>query len=240
MQIHGLPLDRQNEANLRRLGAILGNVKEVDMVSNGPVAGKRFVRVRVGIDVNSPLSTGFPLNRKDLPILWIPFKYEKLGNFCYGCGVMGHEVRVCPDPENQRLWAEQNTLGIFGNWLRAENNKFQPGIDLEGLRTSDMVECSKHTEVELVAVAETSKPPGNQVCGNKAYNLWTDAIQLALDSWTEVQQRAPMDQSESYVAETLEERNDKEARAAMGREESEKQARDLQLSCHLGFEEMLK
>ena len=79
-----------------------------------------------------------------------------------------------------------NTLGVFGNWLRAENNEFQPGIDLEGLRTSDMTECSKHIEVDLVVVARTSKPPGNQVRGNEAHNSWTDAIQLALDSWIEV------------------------------------------------------
>ena len=44
-----------------------------------------------------------------------------------------------------------------------------------------------------------------------------------------------MDQSECWVAETPKERIDKEVRAAMGREESEKQARDLQLSCHLGL-----
>jgi hypothetical protein len=71
----------------------------------------------VGIDVHTPLPTGFLLDREDLdlPVLWIPFKYEKLGSFCYGCGVMGHDIRLCSDPENQRLWKDRVTFGIFGN-----------------------------------------------------------------------------------------------------------------------------
>ena len=37
-------------------------------------------------------------------------------------------------------------MGIFGNWLRADNGEFQPGIDLINLRNSDIIECSASKE----------------------------------------------------------------------------------------------
>jgi hypothetical protein len=103
----------------------------------------KFVKVRVGIDVNRPLTTGFPLVREDFSVLWIPFKFEKLGSFCYGCGILGHDIKDCADEEIQKLWKEGITLGVSGNWLRAENNEYQPGIDLEALSKVDIAECSK-------------------------------------------------------------------------------------------------
>jgi hypothetical protein len=148
VQIHGLPLDRQNEVNLKRLGGILGTVLEVDLAGNGTRAGCRFVRVRVGLDVNLPLKTGFPLERDKLPVLWIPFKFEKLGSFCYSCGVLGYDIRGCPDPENQRRWSDRTNLGVFRNWLRAESRELQPGTDLGELRSSDMAECSRKMRKE--------------------------------------------------------------------------------------------
>uniref|UniRef100_A0A2N9ID60 Reverse transcriptase domain-containing protein n=1 Tax=Fagus sylvatica TaxID=28930 RepID=A0A2N9ID60_FAGSY len=107
------------------------SVLEEDLIGNGEGAGKRYVRVRVSMVVDNPLITGFPLDRESLPTLWIPFKYEKLGNFCYGCGRLGDDIKDCPDDEVRLLWRDKLTNGIYGNWLRADNNEFQPGIDLE-------------------------------------------------------------------------------------------------------------
>ena len=143
VQIHGLLLNRQNPQNLQELGRIFRSVLEEDLIGNGEGAGKRYVRVRVSMVVDNPLITGFPLDRESLPTLWIPFKYEKLGNFCYGCGRLGDDIKDCPDDEVQLLWRDKLTNGIYGNWLRADNNEFQLGIDLEGLYTSDMAKCSQ-------------------------------------------------------------------------------------------------
>jgi hypothetical protein len=74
-------------------------VLEEDLIGNEEGAGKRYVRVRVSMVVDNPLITGFPLVRESFPTLWIPFKYEKLGNFCYGCGHLGHDIKDCPNDE---------------------------------------------------------------------------------------------------------------------------------------------
>lgn len=52
----------------------------------GPGAGiwRNNVRVQVEMDTSCPLVPGFPLERNQLPDLWVPFKYEKLGNFALG------------------------------------------------------------------------------------------------------------------------------------------------------------
>uniref|UniRef100_A0A2N9HFT5 Reverse transcriptase domain-containing protein n=1 Tax=Fagus sylvatica TaxID=28930 RepID=A0A2N9HFT5_FAGSY len=39
--------------------------------------------------------------------------------------------RIALDDEVRLLWRDKLTNGIYGNWLRADNNEFQPGIDLE-------------------------------------------------------------------------------------------------------------
>lgn len=63
---------------------------------------------------------------------WLPFKYESLPGYCYGCGCMGHNVKDCDEilatkkdkPEDElpysiALRAESTAVGresmIFGN-----------------------------------------------------------------------------------------------------------------------------
>jgi hypothetical protein len=51
-------------------------------------------------------------------------------------------VKACRDGEVQALWKKGITMGVHGNWLRAESSEFQPRIDLEALKYSDLAECS--------------------------------------------------------------------------------------------------
>jgi hypothetical protein len=105
--------------------------------------------VRVGIDVSRPLPTGFPMVKKDLYVLWNPFKYEKLGSVSYGCCILGHDIKDCPDEETQKLWKEGITLGIHGNWLKAENSEFQPGIDLVRLNKYNKTSVAGRSQTTL-------------------------------------------------------------------------------------------
>jgi hypothetical protein len=45
----------------------------------------------------------------------ILFTYEHLPDFCYICGVIGHNDRGCPNKQNLGVGHE------FGSWLRAED-----------------------------------------------------------------------------------------------------------------------
>ncbi|KAL0000840.1 hypothetical protein SO802_014621 [Lithocarpus litseifolius] len=87
----------QSKDNVLKIGSIAGRALDTDLVGPGLGIWSRCVRVQVEMDISCPLVPGFPLERDHLPVLWIPFKFEKLGNFCFGCGMLGHDHRSCQD-----------------------------------------------------------------------------------------------------------------------------------------------
>ena len=77
--------------NLLKIGRMAGYALETDFIVPSEGVWRRYIQVRVEVDVNCPFVPGFPLERDHLPDLWIHFKYEKLGNFCFGCDLLGHD-----------------------------------------------------------------------------------------------------------------------------------------------------
>ncbi|CAO2821180.1 unnamed protein product [Amaranthus hypochondriacus] len=53
-----------------------------------------YIRLRVGINLDKPLLRGTWLPRKN-DKAWVKFKYEKLPNYCYVCGYLGHVEDEC-------------------------------------------------------------------------------------------------------------------------------------------------
>ena len=88
------------------------------------LVGGDFLRVHVEIDVSKPLCRGRRVALDDNTEQWISFKYEKLPNFCYWCGLISHDGKDCD------LWLarkdSRNTEPTeYGPWLRA--TPFNPG-----------------------------------------------------------------------------------------------------------------
>ncbi|GLU07189.1 hypothetical protein SLE2022_241560 [Rubroshorea leprosula] len=87
-QIHGLPPDRMTEATGKRIGGEIGRLVEVD-AGEGDAWGVEYIRVRVFIDVRKPLRRGISLSLLS-GLIWVDFRYERLPNFCYCCGMLDH------------------------------------------------------------------------------------------------------------------------------------------------------
>ncbi|CAA2970308.1 Endonuclease exonuclease phosphatase [Olea europaea subsp. europaea] len=111
VQVHGLPINYLSQENVSKIGEYLGIFVCADRtVFDGKFCWRKFLRLRVILDVRNPILTGFWLRRPGLKDIWIDFKYEKLGQFCYKCGRIGNHYLRCKFSAGKAK---------FGPWLRA-------------------------------------------------------------------------------------------------------------------------
>ncbi|KAL0326477.1 UNVERIFIED_CONTAM: hypothetical protein Sangu_1725700 [Sesamum angustifolium] len=117
IHIHGLPLGKMNQDVASYIGRKLGKVKEVDKDSSGDIWGSS-VRIRVSIDITKPLKRALKLRTVLGDEHLVTFTYERLPNFCYLCGCLGHLARQC-ETQLQDDFRDPRENSPYGNWLCA-------------------------------------------------------------------------------------------------------------------------
>ncbi|XP_071917145.1 uncharacterized protein [Coffea arabica] len=114
VQLWNLPIHWITKDIGRKIGGVFSSVREVIAPNGGGKKGK-LLKILVEMDLTKPMLRGTTVKLRGSS-RWIDFKYEKCPDFCYCCGVMGHNERSCRerggnmDKENQ-----------YGAWLRASN-----------------------------------------------------------------------------------------------------------------------
>ncbi|GMN29722.1 hypothetical protein TIFTF001_051734 [Ficus carica] len=80
-----------------KIGNGIGKFLDVDTDRNGRCPGM-FMRLRVQIDVSKPLRRGAMVQLGcNGAKVWTSFKYERVPDFCFGCGRIGHGRLECVD-----------------------------------------------------------------------------------------------------------------------------------------------
>lgn len=103
------------------MGNAIGIFRDVDLNEDGsnPHA---YLRLRVGIDIQKPIPMVTHISSSKGESVQLRLSYEKLPNFGYYCGVMGHLVKDCPcqyEVEGDIV----NDVHRYGDWLRASNRQ---------------------------------------------------------------------------------------------------------------------
>ena len=119
IRVYNLPFDGM----IREIGEKIGNGigKFIDVISdkNGRCPGL-YMRLRVQIDVSKPLRRGATVqlgNRGEK--VWTSFRYERVPDFCFGCGRLGHGRLECVDDRVRNVTASDRLF--YSPELRVDN-----------------------------------------------------------------------------------------------------------------------
>ncbi|KAI8001810.1 hypothetical protein LOK49_LG09G00893 [Camellia lanceoleosa] len=145
VQVHGLPIDKMTRAHGEVIGNRIGRLMEIEAPSDGLLLHRSFLRLRVEVDVSKPLLQGFILYRRDSlgPVgdgLKVFYKYERLSDFCYDCGRIGHDKLACKFVSreeglhsgygpNQRT-GPAKSLSVIPSSVTRTTEELRPGKDM--------------------------------------------------------------------------------------------------------------
>ncbi|KAL2939065.1 Dihydrolipoyl dehydrogenase mitochondrial [Bienertia sinuspersici] len=69
------------------------------------------------VEVGKPLRRGIKITQNNNNVRWVDIKYERLGDFCYYCSMLGHVDRNCTMIAAEEV-AKKEMVYKYGPWLQ--------------------------------------------------------------------------------------------------------------------------
>lgn len=133
VQVHDIPKGFISASILKNIGDFVGTYVKSDP-NNFEGMWKSYVRIRVTLNINKPLKRRMKIKREGGNWSWVNFKYERLGSFCFVCGIIGHTERDC----NVVYANPEKEVGrAYGVWLRAQGRGGKQNVGARWLRNSE-------------------------------------------------------------------------------------------------------
>lgn len=120
VQFHNLPLGMMNQVYGEKLGRTVGDVKGIDVDTNG-LGWAPYLRIKIWIDITKSLLKGGLISHEGKQFL-TSFMYERLPNFCFRCCIIKHPTFGYPK-EGSINKIHENDHYQYGAWLRASSLK---------------------------------------------------------------------------------------------------------------------
>ncbi|WJX56046.1 hypothetical protein P8452_41743 [Trifolium repens] len=112
VQVHNLPTGFMTERVGKTLANYIGSFVEYDKNNKGSF-WREYMRIKVRVDIRQPLKKDSRVKNQGGDWCTVHFKYEKLGVFCFICGVIGHGENRCAvrfsmvDDDGSRAWSKE-------------------------------------------------------------------------------------------------------------------------------------
>ncbi|KAK9178425.1 hypothetical protein WN943_027615 [Citrus x changshan-huyou] len=159
VQIHGMPIKCMVKGTIEKLGEKIGRVEEVETDEEGECIGP-FAQVRISVDITKPLRRILILKQEGDEDIVMLIKYERLPDFCFCCGLIGHQFRECIQYKGQ-----PNEKLIYGGWMKAptpfELAKLNKGKNRKSRRDDQPDATTGNTSVQIQIQPKPKEQPRN-------------------------------------------------------------------------------
>ncbi|KAL0404009.1 UNVERIFIED_CONTAM: hypothetical protein Sradi_2041700 [Sesamum radiatum] len=116
-----------NKKTTEKIGNVIRKFVDVDLATEGH-KWRKALRVRVEIAVSEPLKDHVSIIYQGNKTFVLEIRYERLGDFCHVCGILGYKISSRRENLNQN--EHKSSPFKFGPWLKTENrailNPFLP------------------------------------------------------------------------------------------------------------------
>lgn len=133
IQLYNLPMGYMLKSVGRQLENFFGEFLEYDSKNNAFI-WRDCVRVRIRLDVCKPIKRKKKITKRDGSEFVVTCKYERLGEFCFICGMVTHTDRFCHviDANGEGCGEKE-----WGSWLRAPQRRVASQIHSRWLTEED-------------------------------------------------------------------------------------------------------
>ncbi|XP_038714588.1 uncharacterized protein LOC120008131 [Tripterygium wilfordii] len=165
-QAWGLPLVCHTHSVASLIGNTIGSFISPDNRQEANLLNSH-LRFRASFPLSKPIRRGCRVKTPNGECVWVNLKYERLSDFCYYCGYVGHDERRC-ERKFDDVKAGTTSSGQYGPWLVADrtwNRKARSTSDSQGGKGTGDKDDSVNSTTQATPsktnskVVENSQPP---------------------------------------------------------------------------------